>query len=236
MARIKVITAYDDKFASVGDISARSIAVYATLNKLDYGIFPIPSTERPASWGKLKLILDIFKENDSPDFVFWVDADACFVRFDENISRVIKDDKDFYLVSHVFCRFSVRHGVYLAVDRPNMGVFMIRKSEWSINFLNKLWSMSQYIDHPWWENAAAMDLFGYRCELTGNIESNEAIEEYLAKVEWLPLAWNSLADLWNRTKDNDGSVDPIILHYAGASMEVRQQHMSNLSAAVKLRP
>ena len=82
--------------------------------------------------------------------------------------------------------------------------------------------MTKYISHPWWENAAVLDLLGYRFELTGNVADNTLEEQILEKVDWLPLEWNSLPCL-GRMENVAYSAEvfePIIVHYAGVEMKV----------------
>jgi hypothetical protein len=233
--KVKVVTAYDQRFASVGDIAAKSIAVYAAANGLDFEILPMPTLDRPASWGKIALIANQFA-NCRADFLLWVDADACFVRTDRNIAEVIKDGKDFYLVSHHIQKTRPSPGIVMYAERPNMGVFLIRKSEWSLRFLNTIWQMTKYISHPWWENAAVMDLLGYRFELTGNLADNTLEERVLEKVDWLPLEWNALPCLGrvNELAYSAELFDPIIVHYAGVRMEEREPLMRALTISSRL--
>jgi len=235
VTRIKVVTAYDRQFASVGDIAAKSIAIYAAANGLDFEILPMPALDRPPAWGKIAIIANQFA-NSPADFLLWVDADACFVRTDRNIADATKDGKDFYLVSHQLPKARPSHGIVTYVERPNTGVFLIRRSEWSQKFLNTVWQMTKYISHPWWENAAVLDLLGYRFELTGNMADNKPEQQILEKVDWLPLEWNSLPCLGRMNEvGHSGEVfDPIIVHYAGLSTEDREPLMRALTMNAKL--
>ena len=235
MSKIKVITAYDQQFASVGDIAAKSIAVYAAANGLDHEILPVPAIDRPPAWGKIAIIADQFAKCDA-DFLLWVDADACFVRTDRNIAEVVKDGKDLYLVSHQIQKARPRPGIVVYVERPNTGVFLIRKSDWSQRFLNSVWQMTKYISHPWWENAAVLDLLGYRFELTGNVADNTLEEAILEKVDWLPLEWNSLPCLgrMENVAYSAEVLEPIIVHYAGVEMKDRESLMRALTISTKL--
>lgn len=235
MTKIKVVTAYDQGFASVGNIAAKSIAVYAAANGLDFEILPMPAMDRPPAWGKIAIIANQFA-NCRADFLLWVDADACFVRTDRNIAEVVKDGKDFYLVSHQIQKARPSPGIVVYAERPNTGVFLIRRSEWSLKFLNSIWQMTKYISHPWWENAAVLDLLGYRFELTGNMADNKLEQQILEKVDWLPLEWNSLPCLgrMNEVAYSGEVFEPIIVHYAGVKMEDREPLMRALTINAKL--
>ncbi len=43
-------------------------------------------------------------------------------------------------------------------DGPNAGLFFIRNSAWSFEFLRAIYQQEQFIHHPWWEQAAIIEL------------------------------------------------------------------------------
>ena len=135
------------------------------------------------------------------------DADALFVRFDEDMTDLIEKGKDLYLVKH-----EIEGRVV-----PNTGAFLIRNSKWSRNLLDAIWNKKEYIDHPWWENAAIIDLFGYHV-LLAEQKPNNFNYKLLEKVRWLDLKWNSIFELCETD-------DKIIEHFAGRPYEYRQTNM-----------
>ena len=64
----------------------------------------------------------------------------------------IENGKDFYLVKHYIKERWV----------PNSGSFLIRNSDWGKKFLDDVWNKKEYIYHNYWENAAIIDLLGYK--------------------------------------------------------------------------
>jgi hypothetical protein len=142
------------------------------------------------------------------DFVFWIDSDAIFVRFDKDIREETRSGKDLYLVKH---HIGGR-------DVPNTGVLLIRNSRWSQGLLDRLWAMAQYTNHKWWENAALLDILGYR-NLLDSRQPNECDRRLLGRIEWLDLKWNSLPNL-------NESPEPIIKHYAGVPHQQRAEEMT----------
>ena len=88
----------------------------------------------------------------------WIDADAVFVRFDKDIRDEIEKGKDFYI-----CLIDFKNRV-----APNSGFFMFRKSAWSLNFLDRVWNKKEYTYHNYWENAAIIDLLGYKNSMNYN--------------------------------------------------------------------
>ena len=48
---------------------------------------------RPFSWSKIKAIQRVF-EDYAPDWVFWIDGDACIMNFHTRLEDIIDDDFD----------------------------------------------------------------------------------------------------------------------------------------------
>lgn len=69
----------------------------------------------------------------------------------------------------------------------------------------------EYINHKWWENAALMDILGYK-NLVGGVRNLN--HEMLAKVEFINSEWNYLPM-------HEVVAEPIVTHFAGLSREDR---------------
>jgi hypothetical protein len=136
--------------------------------------------DRAPAWSKVLLVRRLLDEYDE---VLWVDADAIFVDISKDIGDLIKDGKDLYLVEHVWEGGQKRSA--------NSGVFLIRSSDWSRRLLDDLWSAEQFVNHPWWENAALLDMLGY--ELPADVSHPRKVRstELEARVELVGLEWNS---------------------------------------------
>ena len=90
----------------------------------------------------------------SHDLVLWIDADAVIVDSSRDIADELAPDRFLGLV---------RHG-----DVPNTGVMLLRSGDLARDLLDRTWSATRLIDHPWWENAALLDALGY--DLPGALE------------------------------------------------------------------
>src|SRR3954451_22733450 len=106
-----------------------------------------PSDGRPASWGKIRLLQERLGTHD---VALWVDADAIVVDPSADLAATVSSEKPIAMVAH-------RYDGQLV---PNMGIVALRSGPISKRFLRRLWRMTEYNWHPWWENAAALDLFG----------------------------------------------------------------------------
>ena len=130
---------------------------------------------RPASWGTVRLLRSLL---DEYDWVLFLDADVVIVDLEADISAEVQEGKDLYLVEHRW------DGQYTA----NFGVVLIRASDWSRSFLDEVWAQEQFIDHPWWENAAALTLLGYALAPARLVEPTA----WLKRTKLIDRRWNSI--------------------------------------------
>ena len=126
-----------------------------------------------------------------------MDADAIFVDTSLDIADAVEDDRFLGLVEHVW-----------RTDAINCGVLVLRSCPEALAFLDRVWSMTEFVDHPWWEQAAIMQLLGYRIDEPPFAFSRLAAPtELFARVQVLAHEWNSISA--------DPAPRPRIKHYAG---------------------
>jgi hypothetical protein len=130
---------------------------------------------RPAPWGKVPFIRSLL---DEYDWVLWLDADVVIIDLDADIFEVVRDEKDLYVVEHTWL------GQYTA----NSGVMLMRSSDWMRSLLDSMWVRSEYINHPWWENAAMLDLLGYALDPARLVRPTE----WLLRTQFIDKRWNDI--------------------------------------------
>lgn len=87
--------------------------------------------ERPASWSKILAVKHYLKDRD---WVMWLDADTIVTNPDIRLESLLprsSNGPDFVI--------TVDGGGY------NAGIWLMRRSEWSMAFLDRWWSMKQYV-------------------------------------------------------------------------------------------
>jgi hypothetical protein len=168
--------------------------------------------ERPPAWSKIRMVRDLL---DRYEEVFWVDADAIFVDISKDIAEEKRPDKDLYLVEH-------RWLANAEWRCANTGVFFIRSTPWSRDFLDAVWQREQFIEHEWWENAAVLDLLGYDLPADLTPPSKGRTTDYEERVELLGFEWNS-------TGGASVAEHPRIRHVGRGPLEdVRRQMLEHL--------
>ena len=202
--RICVATYYNDDFAPIGTICAKTLRRYTDKHGFDLHVETEITSSRPPAWNKILLMQRLL--NRDYDYILWVDADALFIRFAPDIRAEIVEGKDLFLVSHEI-RQAIQPGAWLCLETPNTGVMLLRNSNWTRSFLDKIWQQTHLINHQFWENAAVHELLGYHF-LVNPSKRNAPVESMLSHIAWLDLAWNSVPGACE-------SAQPVIHHYAG---------------------
>jgi hypothetical protein len=133
------------------------------------------SDGRPAPWGKVPLLRSLL---DAYEWVLWLDADVVIVDQAADISTEIREGKDLYLTEHK----------WLDQYTANSGVMLIHASDWSRAFLDEVWAREEYADHPWWENAAVLDLLGYGLDPARLVRPTK----WLRDTRVIDPRWNSV--------------------------------------------
>ena len=217
--KLKIITAYDDNFSKIGDITSKNMRDYSKKFNLEFEKFDLINNNRPPSWSKIQLIKNEVLKKDN-DFIMWVDADAFFPNTANNILKELDDINEIFLVSH-FCEVHKRKkkkNTLLAINRINCGVLIFRVSDFNVKFLSNVWEKDEYTNHQWWEPAAIMDLIELKADLTGNLNDQKGNDYYLNKIKFLTKEWNSIP---SKQRISMESVNPSIVHLAGMNAEER---------------
>jgi hypothetical protein len=161
---------------------------------------------RPLSWSKVPLLKRLLRDYD---VAVWVDADAIFLDTSRDIADELEDDRFLYLAMH-------RYG---GQDAANCGILMLRSCDEAHALLDDAWAMTEFVDHPWWEQAAILTLLGFEIGsapwATAHIVRPTA---RFAGTKLLHREWNSISV--------DPAPRPRIKHYAGLSHEARLAGMA----------
>lgn len=189
-------------------ISEPTFRAFAERHGYDVITSSAPHPDRPPAWAKVPLIRETL---DAYDLVLWIDADAVIVDDSEDIADALDPDTQFALVRH-------RRDDELI---PNTGVMVWRAGEFARDLLDAAWNRSRYIDHPWWENAALLDVLGYqvpRFNRTDRILRRRLrATRPTPGVQFLPGEWN-----WTYL---DRSENPRIIHCLAVPVEQRLRDM-----------
>lgn len=151
--------------------------------------------DRPIAWSKIRLVTELLDEYEE---VLWIDADAVIVDPGRDIREDADPEKPLSLVEHTWDDPPGRRAV-------NTGVMLVRRSDWSREFLSAVWAHEKYIGHTWWENTAILEMLGYSIPADGTPPVPGPPTVWSDGVGLLPMAWNS-------TENASAAVAPIIRH------------------------
>jgi len=108
--------------------------------------------ERPPAWSKVKLILKLLKEN-SYDYIVWIDSDTLLQDFQKRIEDII-------LKFGFQGESQAPYDLLFTRDfhTLNSGVMFIRNTAWSKAFFEKVYSQTEFIHDPNWEQTSIIHL------------------------------------------------------------------------------
>lgn len=183
-----IISFADQSFAAFRGAAWPRQHAYAQRHGYAWRGYTVRRTDRPASWNKIILIQESLREYRT---VWWMDADAAPVDADKPLPDFEAD-------------------ITLARDDNgyNCGVIGCRASEAMMAFLDAVWGAEEWIDHPWWEQAAIQAL--------------------------LPNSGLAVCQLAKSFNAYPHEPDPVILHCPAMPLEHRLEHLHALPPAPAL--
>jgi len=238
MKKLKIITAFDSGY-EIGHLALPTHMLYASLYGYSFEKFDVANFDRPPAWFKVKALLDELDRNEH-EFVLWVDADAFVVDFGfdfmAEIGNHLDSGKSLYLCSHFISNVSTSLDfLTLAKSRINTGVMLVRNTDHARALLRAVWEKTEYMNHSWWEQAALMDLLGYKMELNGDANSNKRSERFFEHVGALPAYMNCIPA--EDHMHGSETMAPVIIHLAGipGRMEIARNMLKNMQLRITNR-
>jgi hypothetical protein len=122
---IKIITAFDHNYDNMFDTNQAILAQYCEKHGYSLLIKKISNFDRPASWYKIKAILEEMQDNC--DFIFWIDVDTLILNMNQKIEYLL-DNTNYLFISQD--KFSI-----------NAGIFCVKNNTYMVDFLNKVYDL-----------------------------------------------------------------------------------------------
>ena len=167
--KVALIMFYDDTIKSYGDINYNINKLYCEKHNLEIILSherKYNNTSRCVTWERIPALLDNISKFD---YLIWIDSDAFFYNDANNITDLINKYND---VNFIFSRDNGNIDI-------NSGVFIVKNSQYSIDFLTK-WGYDDdlFNRHPsfnWWEQNVLILMFN---ENILNIRENSIILDF----------------------------------------------------------
>lgn len=167
------------EFARYASHTLPLMDAYAKKHGLECYCVNLASEAAPPSWMKLPNIGSALCEYDR---VLWLDADVVVHDSSQNIFDAVEADAWQAVVEH-----ETECGMV-----PNCGVWVVTRE--MAPWLHFAWDnmLDTYAEHPWWEQAAIMEMMGYKVTLTAGWPSavSGSETELLNRTQFLPAKWN----------------------------------------------
>ena len=203
--KIKIISAYNSNYKSLSDLSFQTIDFFSKLNNFDFERFLISSYDRPFAWFKIKKIIEEI-ENKKYDYLVWIDADAIIINNNFYVKKIIEEKYNFY-ISKDF------NGI-------NTGVFMIKSCDYIKDFFLKVYSLTEFLFHNTWEQAAIIKLIN---------ENYKNIQDHIKYIDQKIFnAYDYRLFGFDENHEGHFNNDSFIVHYPSLPLGVRLENMTRL--------
>jgi hypothetical protein len=167
------------EFARYASHTLPLMDAYAAKHGMECYCMNLANIAAPPSWMKLPNIGAALRDHER---VLWLDADVVVHDSSQNIFDAVEADAWQAVVEH-----ETECGVV-----PNCGVWIVTRE--MRPWLDFAWSnmLEVYEEHPWWEQAAIMEMMGYKLAMTSGTPHATLGEatELLQRTQFLPAKWN----------------------------------------------
>ena len=92
---------------------------------------------RPPAWSKLLAVQALLQPNSHCDWVLWLDADVVIMNSNIRLENLVPADPDIMLIATYDRKFTA-----------NSGVWLLRNSDWSRQFLHDWWNLKAWVRRP----------------------------------------------------------------------------------------
>ncbi len=203
-----LVTFATGEFSRLLDLARPRFQEYADRHGYQLHETPPGLLLRPPSWLKVSQLIDALTWHEE---ALWIDADVAIV----DGSRDVADEVPARSWQALVCHHTPDGAV------PNCGVWLVRQPMRPI--LEHIWRMDRYVNHPWWEQAAMLDLLGYRHEPRPVVLDTPT--DLYGRTHWLGLEWNS-------HEENDRHPEPRFAHATAGPVDWRADVMRGYLARV----
>jgi hypothetical protein len=105
---------------------------------------------RPIAWSKIPFLLDVCSKLPEGALIWQSDAD------------VLITNHELSLETHVIPELPADKDMFITLDscgHINSGNILFRNTAWSRDYWKRVGESKKFLYHPWWENAAMIDLY-----------------------------------------------------------------------------
>lgn len=149
----------------MGDLVAQNHALYAHRHGYRYTMIPrMLDRHRPPAWSKVLAVQDRLESGEC-EWVMWMDADVVIMNHSVLLEQSLLSADDRDLIVTPDASFGVSSGVWL-----------IRRGEWSRQFLKRWWNLKHFVRSKGLSLSGDNKAFGY---LVGQILEDDNEREHI---------------------------------------------------------
>lgn len=196
--KICMVTAYSEDWKQLGGAIAETNKAYCAKWGYDFKVHTSGfDPSRPYSWSKILFIREALKNYD---YVMWIDADAVITNPEIPLDSLL----------------CLKEELVVGFDHTgiNFGVFFLRKSDFANRLLDEIWNRTEYLKHPWWEQAAVRKL-----------QSEDFLDYHIKKspIQGWNVEYSDTRFGQNEWKDGD-----FVAHFMGIEMKEKLTNLAKV--------
>lgn len=157
-SKIAVCSLYTSKIESFATHTTINFQDYCDRNNYDFICSNASlDLDRPLQWSKIKILQQNLKDYE---WLMWIDADAAIMNKDIKIESIIDNNYNI-----IIAREDCRDKIII-----NTGVFLIKNTEWSKNFLTSWYNLKGFIRKGWYDQSAFIHLYNSKIDIKNNVK------------------------------------------------------------------
>ncbi len=177
-----IVTFGIGEHAALLDIARPSLQAFAKRHEYDYFEAQQIGHQRPAPWYKVQCLLDVLR---TYDIAVFIGCDMVIVDGREPLPHGSWD----------WWQELVVHNTPQCGRVPNDDLWVCNRS--MIPWLEKIWTMTQHLQHGWWEQAALCELMSFDPDVTRfPTYCRDVDNELYRHTRHLPHEWN--VHIWDQ--------------------------------------
>lgn len=153
--KILILSAYSTHIKRYAALAVDNKTKYSSKHHYDFiNVTDNFLIDREPAWSKIKFIKEHLLNYD---YIFWIDADALFMRFDIKLESFLVNNEKYDMIFNLE-EWWADTALYNNYIKFNSGVFFIKNSDFSFKFLNEVYN-EKYLDGVFWEQSAIWEMY-----------------------------------------------------------------------------
>jgi len=213
MKKILVYSYYYENFKEIADITQSTIEEYCKIQGYDFFIQTKDfDHSKGIGFERIKIALEKLQNYD---WLWYLDIDTMIMNQTIRLENIVDENYDIIISKNPKNKL---------ITEINIGSILIKKTEWTRNFLEHINNLDEYYHHDWKSQQAIIDYI--------NITHSQEVEKHIKLVN--PRFFNSFYHEW--FLEENFQIGDFVLHPAGSSNDYRIRLFNEMKNKIIKKP